>query len=383
MPEFKSHEVLTLTVAEKLGFVLVIANALGASAMKYITSTFYRPSTYPSKAVLVESQRFRSVLARSNTRMHQTQSPPSCETYKLWLKEKAQKGYAYAAEDIASEGMETRLLWVGEPWKRGDTKKKVLLYFHGGGYIVALGKGHLSWMKFMKEQVGKYGEDVSIAVLEYYVAPQKKFPTQLHQAVLALNHLIAAGCSPSNIAIGGDSAGGNLSLAILSHYLHPHPQVPKLLEFSTPLAAALLISPWVTVATSSDSFERNKSFDLIVSKLADYWAIEAMGEGVAAAEVAAGRYHAEALLAPESWWKGLDSVVNFVVTTGGAFETFIDDIVEFDHKLKAQSGVKTELYVAAQEVHDGPLFDFTAGRPPSELAIKLTEFLEQGFRAKS
>jgi hypothetical protein len=63
--------------------------------------------------------------------------------------------------------MEARLLWIGEPWKTGDTDKKVLLYFHGGGFILPLFKGHLELSKFLKEQLASYGENVSVACLEY------------------------------------------------------------------------------------------------------------------------------------------------------------------------------------------------------------------------
>lgn len=50
------------------------------------------------------------------------------------------------------------------------------------------------------------------------------------------------------IVIAGDSAGGNLTLGLISHLLHPHPDVPKV-ELSGPLATTILISPWVKFTT--------------------------------------------------------------------------------------------------------------------------------------
>jgi hypothetical protein len=138
----------------------------------------------------------------------------------------------------------------------------------------------------------------------------------------------------------------------------------------------VLISPWFTFATTADSFRRNSNIDLITPGIIRDWSRGAMGEGVAEAEIAAGRYHAEALLAPESWWEGLERVVNFVGTTAGAYETLVDDITELHGKL---SGVGKELFVASRDVHNSPIFDMDAGRPPSEASIKVAGFLQQGF----
>jgi acetyl esterase/lipase len=186
-------------------------------------------------------------------------------------------------------------------------------------------------------------------------------------------------CQSSNdrqMAIGGDSAGGNLALAVLSHILHPHPQVPKILPLCSPLASAVLISPWVTFDTTADSFRRNGKIDFITAELISYWGVGAMGEGVAEAEIAEDRYHAEAKLAPESWWEGLERVVKFVGMTAGAYETFVDDVTELHRKLK---DARRELFVAPREVHDALIFDMDARRPPSEASIKVAEFLHEGF----
>jgi len=179
----------------------------------------------------------------------------------------------------------------------------------------------------------------------------------------------------------GDSAGGHLTLSILSHILHPHPSVPEVLPLSSPLAAAVLISPWVTVGQSSASFTKFGNIDCFSPQLVGYWGEEVMGKGVPERELAAARYHAEAMLAPENWWEGLDKAVKFIGTTAGGMELFVDDIVECDRKIRAGSGVKGELYIGPRDVHNSPLLDFLGGRPPSETAVKVAEMTGEGFKS--
>lgn len=83
------------------------------------------------------------------------------------------------------------------------------------------------------------------------------------------------------VFIAGDSAGGNLALAVLSHLLHSHPKLPNDLRFkmSTPLAGALLISPWVQFKAKEDaSFQRNFYSDMLAAEVGDRWKDAYLGE---------------------------------------------------------------------------------------------------------
>jgi acetyl esterase/lipase len=95
---------------------------------------------------------------------------PSSATYKTWVGDTAQKnlGYEHAVEEILGGGLETRIMWIGPPWKNGDTSRKVLIYIHGGGFVMPIASGQLQWMRFLKEEVRKsHGQDVTVAVVEY------------------------------------------------------------------------------------------------------------------------------------------------------------------------------------------------------------------------
>jgi acetyl esterase/lipase len=92
----------------------------------------------------------------------------------------------------------------------------------------------------------------------YILAPEGVNPTQLRQAAAALTHLIdETDRSPANIFVSGDSAGGNLGLSLLSHILHPHPDVQDV-KLDAPLGGALRYSPWTGFNSTYPSFENGE-----------------------------------------------------------------------------------------------------------------------------
>jgi hypothetical protein len=67
------------------------------------------------------------------------------------------------------------------------------------------------------------------------------------------------------IFIGSDLVGSNLTLALLSYMLHPHPDLEDELRVKLPypLVGAILTSPWVKFPTDNSSVERNEGSDFI------------------------------------------------------------------------------------------------------------------------
>jgi acetyl esterase/lipase len=142
---------------------------------------------------------------------------------------------------------------------------------------------------------------------------------------MALQYLLKTR-SPSTILIGGDSAGGNLTAALLGHLAHPHPSssVPKI-TLSEPLLGAVLISPWVGFDISRPSYQQNQYLDLISTVAAQRWSTAFMGS-------AKPDNYNQPILAPSSWWE--DAPVEDVLITGGDEEILIDEIREFAAKFK-------------------------------------------------
>jgi acetyl esterase/lipase len=90
------------------------------------------------------------------------------------------------------------------------TEDKIILYFHGGGYVSGTCNAHRSiTAKFVK------GSQVGALLFEYRLAPEHPYPAALEDSLAAYRWLLGQGIAPSNIVFMGDSAGGGLCLATL------------------------------------------------------------------------------------------------------------------------------------------------------------------------
>ncbi len=92
-----------------------------------------------------------------------------------------------------------------------DRSKPVLLWLHGGAFILpAVPMVHLRLLALLCKELDAIG-----FLPDYRLAPFNKFPAALDDCERAYAGLIDLGFDPARIAIGGDSAGGNLLLGVL------------------------------------------------------------------------------------------------------------------------------------------------------------------------
>ena len=135
-------------------------------------------------------------------------------------------------------------------------KNKVVLFFHGGGYVLSSVKTHDEMVSFISDNLG-----AKVFSLDYSLAPENKYPSALNEALFAYEWLISNGYDSEEISLCGDSAGAHLA-ASLTHYLiannHSKPQ------------SQLLIYPMCDPSCSSEShtlFEEN----YLLTKKAMIW----------------------------------------------------------------------------------------------------------------
>src|SRR5271165_1449288 len=87
---------------------------------------------------------------------------------------------------------------------------RAVLYLHGGGYMA----GSIVSHRYVAVEIGRAARARTLA-LGYRLAPEHRYPAQLEDALAAWQYLRDQGFAAKNIAVGGDSAGGNLTLALL------------------------------------------------------------------------------------------------------------------------------------------------------------------------
>jgi acetyl esterase len=124
----------------------------------------------------------------------------------------------------------------------GADRRPLLLYLHGGGFAVCDLDSHDEVCRLLCRHAGMH-----VLSVDYRLAPEHPFPAALMDAGAALQwaqaNAAALGADPRRVAIGGDSAGGNLS-AVVS-------QVSS--RDGTPPVAQLLIYPATDAATRRPS----------------------------------------------------------------------------------------------------------------------------------
>ena len=204
------------------------------------------------------------------------------------------------------------------------------------------------------------------------LAPEYPFPKQLRQTIAAVQHLLDLGVSPSNIIIGGDSAGGNLVLQLASQLLHPHLSLPTLHlpshastetdvtssdsgEFPESFGGMLLISPWLEYNADAPSFTRNRARDVAPLKS---WQVFA--DIVRQVIVPKLHNHLEPGIAPRGWWKGLGRVFPHVLITAGEHEGIVDPIQKTGAVISKE--VKdTTVFVLPGGIHEDFIDAFAVG----------------------
>jgi acetyl esterase len=88
-----------------------------------------------------------------------------------------------------------------------------LLFLHGGGWVYGDLESHDAACRFLAEQSG-----VQVLAVDYRLAPEHRLPAPVEDACAAFRWLVAhaeqVNADPARLAVGGDSAGGNLAALV-------------------------------------------------------------------------------------------------------------------------------------------------------------------------
>ena len=135
---------------------------------------------------------------------------------------------------------------------QGATDDRALLYFHGGGYVVGSPLSH-------RHLVARIAVDAGVTAwsMDYRMGPEHPHPAAVEDAVASYRHLLDQGVTADRIVVGGDSAGGGLTCALLI----------ALKEYGLPQpAGALLLSPWVDLTASGSTYESRANADPMLER---------------------------------------------------------------------------------------------------------------------
>jgi len=220
----------------------------------------------------------------------------------------------------------------------GSDASKVLLFFHGGGYC----SGSLVSHRRMVTEAGRACGARTLAIA-YRLAPENPFPAALDDALGAWRFLRNSGVDAQKIVVGGDSAGGGLTLALLQHLRDAGEELP---------ACAWIVSPWTDLTLSGATLLSKDSADPIIHK--PYL------EELAQAYVPFGMDRKDPRLSP--LFANLRGLPPLLIQVGSE-ETLLDDAVRFAGAAGADQ-VPANLEIWPQMIHAWPMWNahLQAGR---------------------
>src|SRR3954467_10657419 len=134
----------------------------------------------------------------------------------------------------------------------GSEPSRALLYFHGGGYC----SGSIVSHRRLVTEAGRAARSRTLAI-DYRLAPEHPYPAAHEDALTAWRFLRRQGIAAKSIAVGGDSAGGNLTLGLINRLRAAGEEGP---------AGAWLISPWTDLTMSGSTLATKDAIDPLIHK---------------------------------------------------------------------------------------------------------------------
>ncbi|CZR66467.1 uncharacterized protein PAC_16368 [Phialocephala subalpina] len=334
---------IQLTFSEKLNFFKLVGSLPFAMAYTALRHLILPPKESPGVGRAVATA-FMTIVASMTLRQSKGMMPAMPPTGKVIEKHCSKYKLKHEVDNLPQNA---KVHWIGSRPANGG---KVLLYLHGGGYNFSADPNHVVWAVKCASRA-----NASLSMLEYTLAPEGRFPTQLIQATEALKHILAI-TSPSKVLIAGDSAGGHLALSLLSHLTHPSKDI-EALPLSENLGGICVNSPVL-----SFNYDNCKSYQYNGDK--DYLSLRMMKEfhenfkapGMSDEE-AIKDPRISPLDAPVGWWADLP--VNRILLTMAAWEVFLDDCTRFGERLQGEAASKTkaDVVLGMREVHSPCVMD--------------------------
>lgn len=208
---------------------------------------------------------------------------------------------------------------------------KTILYLPGGGFFFPATSGHTSMLAYMTSKSAAQG-----FMVHYRLAPDHPFPAGLDDALVAYRYLLDLGIKPNDIVLGGDSAGGGLTLSLLLAIRNEGLPMPN---------AAALLSPLTDLSFSTPSRQFNRWKDPMLPTKRKMRGFE-MYTGTTPAD--------DPLLSPiYGNFTGFPPLFAQVSNT----EILLDDTLRVARKARAQ-GVDVEVEVWESLPHDWHLFSY-------------------------
>jgi monoterpene epsilon-lactone hydrolase len=213
----------------------------------------------------------------------------------------------------------------------GSDPSRVLMFFHGGGYC----SGSIVSHRRLVSEAGRAAGARTLAV-GYRLAPEHPFPAAYDDALTAWRFSRNQNIPAAQIAVGGDSAGAGLTVALISRLRDAHEELP---------GCAWLISPWTDLTMSGSTLSSKDAVDPLIHK---EYLIE-----LADAYLPAGMDRKDPRVSP--LYADLRSFPPMLIQVGST-ETLLDDATRFA-AVAGAADVRVTLEIWPRMIHAWPLWN--------------------------
>ena len=213
----------------------------------------------------------------------------------------------------------------------GSDPSCVLMFFHGGGYC----SGSIVSHRRLVTEAGR-AAGVRTLAIAYRLAPEHPFPAAYDDVFTAWRFLRDRNIPAAHIAIGGDSAGAGLTLALIGRLRDAQEELP---------GCAWLISPWTDLTMSGPTLSNKEAVDPLIHK---QYLIE-----LAEAYLPAGMDRKDPRVSP--LYADLKGFPPVLIQVGSA-ETLLDDATRFA-AVAGAADVRVNLEIWPQMIHAWPLWN--------------------------
>lgn len=228
-----------------------------------------------------------------------------------------------SVEEVVVGGVESLRVTAG-----ADIDDNVLVWFHGGGYVMGSPHGYRHAAAALSRALGS-----AVVLPDYRLAPEHPFPAALDDAAAVIDALVSE-YGPEHVAVGGDSAGGGLTVATLVHARDRGAVLP---------AVAVAVSPLADFTASGESVATNRDTDPVITE---------RSLGMLAATYLRGHDRDHPLASPV--FADLSALPPILLLASDS-EILLDDAVRIDRRVREAGGDST-LSVYADTCHAWTLF---------------------------
>ena len=217
----------------------------------------------------------------------------------------------------------------------GNESGEILILLHGGGFALGSSSSHRKLAGHVAKAL-----DVQVFVVDFRLAPEDPYPAQLDDGDAVYEALLKAGHKPSDIALIGDSAGGNLAISLAMRRKQEGKAMPD---------QVIVMSPWLNMENTGATIETNNDTDFLIAR-----------EGLQAnidLYLSGGASPTDPLVNP--LYAGYAGFPRLYINAGSV-ESLFDDSVQLDKRARA-AGVDVTFSVGEGMQH---VYPFLAGRHP-------------------